>query len=146
MMRLAPLLASFAAMDVATLTHRLKRNAVFYGLAMLFLLTAYILAVAALAVRLGQIWGLPIALIVIAGGSLVLAGVLMLWVSAISRAEARRKRETAASQSSKALMLTAGLSALPLIIKSRPLLLAATAAGIGFLAMRGSGRPDGPAE
>jgi hypothetical protein len=55
---------------------------------------------------------------------LVLALFMFIWVALANRAEERRKREAAAANSSKALMLTAALSALPSIIKSRPLLLA----------------------
>ncbi len=146
---LGPLLASFAAMDVAAFTRKLKRNAILYAFALVFLLTAYALAVAALAVYLGQIWGLPIALLSVAGGALVLGLFMFIWVALANRAEERRKREAAAANSSKALMLTAALSALPIIIKSRPLLLASVAAGLGFLVMKNSSsatRYNEPAE
>lgn len=147
---LGPLLAALAAVDIAAFTHRLKRNAVLYAFALIFLLTAYALAVAALAVYLGQIWGLPTALLAVAGGALALALVMYLWVVLENRAEDRRKRAAAAANSSKALMATAAISALPLIMKSRPLLLASAAAGLGFLLTRniGSARrdPDDPAE
>ncbi|MFB9949401.1 hypothetical protein ACFFP0_11110 [Rhizobium puerariae] len=147
---LGPLLASLAAIDIAAFTERLKRNAVLYAFAMVFLLTAYVLAVAALAVYLGQMWGLPVALLVVAGGALVLAFVMLVWIAMENRAEERRRREAAAANSSKALMVTAALSALPLVLKSRPLLLASVAAGLGFLLMRNMGsassQTDDPAE
>ncbi|MGK9053948.1 hypothetical protein [Neorhizobium petrolearium] len=136
---LGPLLASLAAMDVAAFTRRLKRNVILYALALIFLLTAYALGVAALAIQLGSLWGMPIALLVVAGGALVLALIMYLWVVMENRAEARRKREAAASSSSKALMVTAAISALPVIMKSRPLLLASAAAGLGFLLTRNMG-------
>ena len=146
---IGPLLASFAATDVAAFTHKLKRNAMLFGFALVFLLTAYILAVTALAVYLGQMWGLPVALLVVAGGALVLALIMFAWVSIANRADERRKREAAAANSSKALMVTAALTALPMVMKSRTLLLAAGAAGLGFLLMRNSGsagRYTDPAE
>ncbi|MGK6311764.1 hypothetical protein [Neorhizobium sp. DT-125] len=139
---LGPLLASLAAMDVAAFTRRLKRNAILYALALVFLLTAYALAVAALAIQLGSLWGMPIALLVVAGGALVLALVMYLWIVMENRAEARRKQAAAASSSSKALMVTAAISALPLVMKSRPLLLASVAAGLGFLLTRSRGPAD----
>jgi nitrate reductase NapE component len=136
---LGPLLASLAAMDVAAFTRRLKRNAVLYALVLLFLLTAYGLLVAALAVYLAGIWGPPMALLAVAGGALVLAFVVYLCAVIANGAEQRRKREAAASNSSKALMMTAALTALPLLIKSRPLLLVAVVGGLGFLATKTMG-------
>lgn len=136
---LGPLLASLAAMDLAAFTRRLKRNAALYALVLLFLLTAYGLLVAALAVYLAGIWWTPMALLAVAGGALVLALAVYLWVVIANSAEQRRKREAAASNSSKALMMTAALTALPLLVKSRPLLLVAAVAGLGFLATRTMG-------
>jgi ABC-type Na+ efflux pump permease subunit len=136
---LGPLLASLAAMDVAAFTRRLRRNAILYALVLLFLLTAYGLLVAALAVYLAGIWGTPMALLAVAGGALVLAFAVYVGVVIANGAEQRRKRDAAASNSSKALMMTAALTALPLLVKSRPLLLAAVVGGLGFLAMRTMG-------
>jgi nitrate reductase NapE component len=147
---LGPLLASLAAMDVAAFTRRLKRNAALYALVLLFLLTTYGLLVAALAVYLAGIWGAPMALLAVAGGALVLALAVYLWVVIANRAEQRRKREAATSNSSKALMMTAALTALPLLVKSRPLLLVAVVGGLGFLAAKTMGsssrRDSEPAE
>ncbi|WP_152601197.1 hypothetical protein [Rhizobium sp. YS-1r] len=136
---LGPLLASLVAMDVAAFARRLKRNAILYAFMLVFLLTAYVLAVAALAVYLGQMWGLPMALLAVAGGALVLAFIVLLWVMMENRAEEKRKREAAAASSNKALMVTAAISALPLVMKSRPLLLVGVAAGLGFLLTRNLG-------
>ena len=147
---LGPLLASLAAIDIAAVMSRVRRNGIVYGFALLFLLTAYALVVAALAVYLGGLWGMPMALLVVAGGALVLALIMYFWVATANRAEARRKREAAAANSSKALMATAALSALPLIVKSRPLLFVSVAAGRGFLLTRqmapAKRHPDEPAE
>ncbi|KAB1124039.1 hypothetical protein [Neorhizobium galegae] len=143
-------MASLAAMDVAAFTRRLKRNAILYALVLLFLLTAYGLLVAALAVYLAGIWGPLMALLAVAGGALVLALAVYLCVVIANGVEQRRKREAAASNSSKALMMTAALTALPLLVKSRPLLLVAVVGGLGFLAARTMGNSDrrysGPAE
>jgi ABC-type Na+ efflux pump permease subunit len=133
---IGPLLASFAAIDIANLARKLKRNAILYGFALIFLLTAYVLATAALAVYLGTLWGLPVGLLVVAGGALLLA--LIMYVSAViaNNAELRRKRELAAANSSRALMVTAAASTLPMVIKSRALLVVAIAGGLGFFAMK----------
>lgn len=148
---LGPLLASLLAADVTAFKRRLQRNAILYVFALLFLLTAYALGVAALAVQLGSLWGMPIGLLIVAGGALVLALIMYLWVVMENRAEARRKREAAAANSSKALMVTAAISALPLVAKSRPLLLVLAVAGLGFLVSRSAtsadrGQAEEPAE
>ncbi|EUB97956.1 hypothetical protein PMI07_000516 [Rhizobium sp. CF080] len=147
---LGPLLASLAAMDIAAFARKLKRNAMLYAFVLLFLLTAYGLAVAALAVYLAGIWGPPIALLAVAGGALLLALIFYLCVVIANASEQRRKREAAASNSSKALMMTAALTALPLLVKSRPLLLVAIVGGLGFLATKTMGasnrRYSDPAE
>lgn len=69
----------------------------------------------------------------------LLALAVYLWAVIANGAEQRRKREAAASNSSKALMMTAALTALPLLVKSRPLLLVAAVAGLGFLATKTMG-------
>ncbi len=137
MMGLGPLIASFAAMDIAAFTERLKRNIMLYGLAALFVLTAYVLGVAALAVHLSQFWGLPIALLVVAGGALLLAVIFYLSVTLTARAEVKRKKQAVAANSRKTLALTAALTAVPLLLKSKPLMFASIAGGLGFLALSG---------
>lgn len=134
---LGPLLGSLAAIDIAAMTHKLKRNAVVYAVISLFVLTAYGLAVAALAVYLGELWGLPIGLLAVAGGALVLALIVYASAALAARAEERRRRAAAAASREKTLMMTAALSALPMVMKSRTLLLASVAGGLGFLLLRG---------
>lgn len=140
---IGPLLASVAAIDVAAISHRVKRNAIVYAFILLFLLTAYVLAVAALAVHLAGLWGMPVALLSVAGGALVLALIVYLCSALAARAEEKRRRAAAAANSQKTLMLTAALSALPVVMKSRTLLLAAAAGGLGFLLLKGGKPTDG---
>lgn len=142
---LGPLLASFIAMDVAALKRKLKRNAIFYGLALVFLLTTYGLLVAALAVYLATLWGTLVALLVTAGGTLVLALIMIACVALANSATEKRRKEAAAANSGRALAVTAAVSALPLLLKSKPLLVLAAASGLGFLALKGrSGNRQGP--
>jgi ABC-type Na+ efflux pump permease subunit len=145
MTALGPLLASFIAMDVAALKRRVRRNAIFYGIAAVLLLTTYVLLVAALAVYLGGLWGTPMALLVMAGGALVLALIMVACVAIANGVEAKRKRQVAVANSNRALAMTAAVSALPLLMKSKPLMLLAAVGGLGFLAMKGGVRPrQGP--
>jgi cytochrome bd-type quinol oxidase subunit 2 len=133
---LGPLLASLAAVDLAAFMERLKRNAVLYAFVLLFLLTGYVAAVAALAVYLASVWGAAMALVAVASVAFFLAIVMFTFVLVMSNSEKRRKRQAAASGGSKALMATAAISALPIVLKSRPLLVLSVAGALGFLAMR----------
>ncbi|MFN7103272.1 MAG: hypothetical protein ACK4N1_11720 [Pseudorhizobium sp.] len=134
--RLAPLMASFASVDVGLFINRLRRNLVIYALVLLFSLTAYFALVAAGAVVLAEELGAAGALLAVAGGAVFLALVLLLAARLGARAEEKRRRETAASSGSKALLATAAVSFLPIVLKSRPLAVLAVAGGLGFLAMR----------
>ncbi|MCB5203687.1 hypothetical protein LH464_14505 [Neorhizobium sp. T786] len=133
---LAPLLASLAAMDANAFIQRARRNAILYAFMLLFVLTAYGTLVAAAAIAIAQRMGAIGALLTVAGGALFLALVMFLIARGMSRAEEKRKREAAASSGSRALMVTAAISALPVLIKSRPIALLALAGGLGFLAMK----------
>jgi heme/copper-type cytochrome/quinol oxidase subunit 2 len=133
---LGSILASLAAGNAAAFAHRMKRNAVLYAVILLFVLTAYVLAVASLAIYLGQMWGMPIGLLVVAAGALVLAVFIYLCVMLADRAAERRRREAAAADTQKAMMVTAALTAVPSIIKSKPLMAVAVAAGVAFLATK----------
>ncbi|MDE1157614.1 MAG: hypothetical protein PW791_04925 [Neorhizobium sp.] len=114
----------------------MKRNAVVYAVILLFVLTAYVLAVAALAIYLGQMWGMPIGLLVVAAGALVLAVFIYLCVMLADRAAEQRRRQAAAADTQRAMMVTAALTAVPAIIKSRPLMAVAVASGVAFLATK----------
>jgi hypothetical protein len=136
---LAPLLASLAAMDATAFVQRLRRNAILYALVLLFVLTAYGTLVAAAAIAIAQSFGAVMALLIVAGAALFLALVLFLVARGKAKAEEKRKKEAAASSGSKALMVTAALSVLPVVVRSRPLALIALAGGLGFLAMKNIG-------
>ena len=134
--RLAPLLASFAAIDVGQFISRLRRNAVLYAFVLLFSLTAYGALVAAAAVAMAEEIGAAGALLVVAGAAAFLALVLLLAARVRARAEEKKRKEAAVDGGSRALMATAALSVLPMVVKSRPLAILAVAGGLGYLAMR----------
>jgi hypothetical protein len=144
MTALGPLLASFIATDVAAMKRRFRRNAILYGIALVLFLTTYVLLVVALAVYLGTLWGTLAALLVMAGGALLLALIMLGCVAIANSAEEKRRRQAAAANSNRALAMTAAVSALPILMKSKPLLLLAVAGGLGFLAIKGTGSKDGP--
>ena len=133
---LGPILASFAAVDIAGFVRKARRNAILFGLAAVFLLTAYALGLTALAIYLGEYWGLPLGLLAVAGGALVLALILYICAAIANAVEEKRKRELAAANSRRALMVSAAATALPSVAKSRTLAILAVAGGLGFAAVK----------
>jgi uncharacterized membrane protein YhaH (DUF805 family) len=134
--RVAPLLASFAALDFAQFLGRLRRNSILYGMVLLLALTAYGALVAAVAVLLAETIGPVGALLAVAGAAFFLMLVLLLAARLSARAEEKRRKEAAASSGNRAMMATAAISILPVVAKSRALAILAVAGGLGFLAMR----------
>lgn len=141
---LAPLLASLLTADVRGFAQRAKRNVILYAIAALFALTAYGTGIAALAVYLARKIGPVSALGAVAGASLLIVLVILLVVSLKNKADERRRREAAAG--SRAMMLTAAVSALPLLIKSRPLMAAAISGGVGLIALKLLGGGNDPSD
>ncbi len=137
--KLVPLLASLAAVDASAFINRLRRNVIIYALVLLFALTTYGTLVAAATVMIARSLGVVGALLAVAGSAAFLALFLYLVMRGVTRADERRKREAVATSGSKALMVTAALSALPVLVRSRPLVLIAVAGGLGYLAMRSLG-------
>ena len=132
--RLATHAAQIASWNAGRLASRTKRNAVLYGLAIVFGLTAYGAAVAAgglwLAERLDAIAALGI--LVLVSGALALA----VWVitSVVSAYERRHEAEIR-RQSLNAV--TAALAVGPVLGNTKPLLLALAGAGLAYFAMSG---------
>ena len=142
---LAPLLASLMAVDIRATVQRTRRNAIFYAIAGLFVLTAYGAAVAAFAVWLSTQMSTAAALGIVALLALAIALLLFSIVMMKNRADERRRREAAAGN--RTLMMTAAVSALPLLMKSRPLRAAAISGGAALIALRMlGGSTDDPAQ
>jgi hypothetical protein len=131
---LAPLLASLLAVDMRATVGRLRRTAVFYAIAGLFILTAYGAGVAALAIYLSTMMHPAAAFGLIALVSLIIALIVVGILALKNKAEERHRREAAAGN--RTLMVTAALSALPIMMKSRPLMAAAVTGGVGLVVLR----------
>lgn len=130
---LAPVLASLLAVDMGAFTRRMRRNAVLYAIAGLFLLTAYVAGVAALAVYMATMMHPAAAVGIVALAAFVVAMIFLAVISICNRAEEKRRRKAAAANSGKAMMLTAAMSALPLVIRSKPLAAVAVAGGLAVV-------------
>lgn len=137
------MLASLLAADVKGFAQRTKRNVIVYAFVGLFLLTAYGAGIAALAVWLATMMSLAEALGIVAAASIVIALIMILFVVLKNRADEKKRREAAAG--SRAMMLTAAVTALPLLMKSKPLMAAAISGGVGLVALKLlGGRHDDP--
>jgi phosphoglycerol transferase MdoB-like AlkP superfamily enzyme len=114
---------------------RAKRNSIFIALAVLFLLTAYALAVTAGAIWLAGIYGPVGAALFLAACALLIAIIALVVMSIINAREARRTRERRAALESLA---TVGLG----LIRAQPLLTAGVLAAIVAANLVGSKRED----
>ncbi|MGR9346369.1 hypothetical protein ACU8NW_17360 [Rhizobium leguminosarum] len=114
---------------------RAKRNSIFIALAVLFILTAYALAVTAGAIWLAGIYGPVGAALFLAACALLIAIIALVAMSIINTREARRARERRAAVESLA---TVGLG----LIRAQPLLTAGVLAAIVAANLVGSKRDD----
>lgn len=140
---LAPILASLLAVDIHAFTKRIRRNAVLYAIAGFFMLTAYAAGVTALGIYLATMMHPAAAAAVVAFAAFIVALIFFLAVMLSNRAEEKRRRQAAAANSGKAMMLTAAMSALPMVIRSKPLAAVAIAGGLAMVlgkTLGGSGR------
>ncbi|API50489.1 hypothetical protein BMW22_01510 [Rhizobium leguminosarum] len=132
---LLPILSLLTGASVHRTVARAKRNGIFIALAVLFLLTAYALAVTAGAIWLAGIYGPVGAALFLAACALMIAIIALVAMSIINAREARRTRERRAALESLA---TVGLG----LIRAQPLLTAGVLAAIVAANLVGSKRED----
>ncbi|MBX4959286.1 hypothetical protein [Rhizobium lentis] len=114
---------------------RAKRNSIFIALALLFLLTAYALAVTAGTIWLAGIYGPIGAALFLAACALLIAIIALVVMAVINAQEKRRARERRAALESLA---TVGLG----LVRAQPLLTAGVLAAIVAANLVGSKRDD----
>lgn len=118
-----PLLAALAGDEFKRTTGRVKRTAILGAVIGVFgLITLLFLCLAAF-LALAQEYGGPIAALIMAGLSVILA-LLVLAVLKIQSASEERKRQQQINADKSALMATAAIASVPSILK-RPILAAA---------------------
>ncbi|MBY5840013.1 hypothetical protein J3P71_19780 [Rhizobium leguminosarum] len=132
---LLPILSLLTGASVHRTVARAKRNGIFVALAVLFLLTAYALAVTAGAIWLAGIYGPVGAALFLAACALLIAIIALVAMSIINAREAHRARERRAALESLA---TVGLG----LIRAQPLLTAGVLAAIVAANLVGSKRED----
>ncbi len=130
---LAPILASLLAVDIHAFTKRIRRNAILYAIAGFFMLTAYAAGVTALGIYLATMMDPAAAAAVVAFAAFIVALIFFCAVMISNRAEEKRRRQAAAANSGKAMMLTAAMTALPMVIRSKPLAAVAIAGGLALV-------------
>ncbi|MBB4482953.1 hypothetical protein [Rhizobium etli] len=114
---------------------RAKRTSIFLALALLFILTAYALAVTAGAIWLAGIYGPVGAALFLAACALLIAVILVVVMGVINAQEKRRARERRAALESLAAV---GLG----LVRAQPLLTAGVLAAIVAANLVGSKRED----
>lgn len=132
---LYPILSLLVGTSVHRTVERTKRNGIFIAVALLFLLTAYALAVTAGAIWLAGIYGPIGASLFLAACALLIAIIVFVIMAIMNRQEARRARERRAALESLA---TVSLG----LVRSQPLLTAGIVAALVAANLVGSRRDD----
>jgi biotin transporter BioY len=132
---LFPLISLLVGSGVHRTVARTKRNGVFIALILLFLLTAYVLAVTAGTIWLAGIYGAIGAALFLAACALLIGIVVLIVMAIVNAQEARRARERRVAIESLA---AAGLG----FVRSQPLLTAGILAAVVAANLVGSKRSD----
>jgi hypothetical protein len=131
--RLAPLLVSLLSRDFGQKLRRAKRNALLYLVFGLLALTAYGAGMAGVVLVLAHAFGAVAALFALAIGALALAIAALAAVLLMNRND---RKLAMTSSVGGALLGVAATSILPMVLRSRFMIGAATLAAVAFLASR----------
>lgn len=134
------LLPAVIAGEATQWVNATKRSAVIYAVAVILVLGAFAMTLAAAAVALGQVYGLPIGLLAVAGALAACAAIVIV---AARIAAARRSRMRDLAPRRTEIHVAAAAAALPIVMRSKPLLLAALGAGaLAWVASSGRDIPE----
>jgi biotin transporter BioY len=128
---LFPILSLLVGTSVHRTVARTKRNGIFVAIAVLFVLTAYALAVVAGAIWLAGIYGPIGAALFLAACALLIAIMVLIAMTFINAREARRARERRQAVESLA---AAGIG----LVRAQPLLTAGTIVALVASSLLGS--------
>ena len=137
---LLPLVSSAMSSDLQDAVKRTKRSAAFYAVIAVLALTAYGFAVLAGFLKLAESRGNLDAALILAVGTIAVIGIICGGMSIVSAIERRRLARRHAEIRGQ---LAVAMSALPLVLRSKPLLIAAA---IGAMAFLGTGRAKSDAD
>jgi len=140
---LMPLLTAMAGEELKFVAGRTKRAAIFGAAIAVFVIIAITFFCVAAFLALAQNYGGPLAALILAALSLILA-LLILAVLKIQAASETRKRRQKMEADKSAMMATAAIATLPAILK-RPILAAALPlAGIALVSLLSNGKKRPP--
>lgn len=120
MVGLSGLVTAALTTDYGRVARQAQRNLILGAMVGILLITAYVGGVGALAFYLSTVAGPAVALLVIALGALAFALVLLAAILVSNRREREIQRRRAQAARSSALV-NVGLSALPILLRARPL-------------------------
>lgn len=132
---LGPIIGLLLSGSVKNTVARTKRNSIFIAIAAVFILTAYIFGLVALALWLGTLYGLIFGALIVAGGAVLIAVALFIVMASINAEDARRARQKRLAAES---MATVGLG----LVRSQPMLAVAVAGAFLLSNLMGSRRDD----
>lgn len=117
---LAPLLTSLAGEELRLVTGQAKRAAIFGAVIAVFGLIALVFLCVAAFLALAQHYGGPVAALILAGLSLIVALIVLAALKVFAASEEKKRKERIEADKS-ALMATAALATVPSVLK-RPIL------------------------
>ncbi len=127
---LLPILSGMMTSDVQDALRRTKRAAAFYAVIGVLALTAYVFLMLAAYIKLAETRGGLDAALILAVGSVAVGGIAC---GAMSIAAAIARRRMARRHAELRGQLAVAMSALPLVLRSKPLLVAAAIGALMFL-------------
>lgn len=138
--RLLPVALGLVADDVRGAAGRARRSAIVWGAVAVLAVTAYVFGVLAAFWTLAETRPPIEAAWIVAAATVALAAVVIAAATAVGTVERRRQTRRHAELRTE---LTVALSALPLVFRSKPLLIAAAIGTLAFLgAQRGTAKED----
>lgn len=121
MQSLLPLISAFLSGEVGETLRRTKRNAAYGAFIAFFALLAIVFALVAATIALAGRYGALHACLFMAGGAAVMA--IVAWIALRIAAARERRRARERAKSNRTLLAAAALTALPMLLRSRPALL-----------------------
>lgn len=117
-MHLLALAASVLGIEVDELLEHFKKNVMAWSAVALFALVGFVFLLVALNAWFTALWGPIIAPLAIAGGALIIAGAIWAAIAITDSIAKRRAAQRRNATEKTALVTTAALTAVPLLLKS----------------------------
>lgn len=136
---LLPILSGLMTSDLQDAIKRTKRSAALSFVVAVLGLTAYVFLMLAAFLKLAETRGSLDAALILAGGTIVVGGLLC---GAMSLSGSIARRAAARRHADHRSEIAVAMSALPLVLRSKPLMIAAAIAAVVFLGTRDANDAD----